>query len=66
VLDAVARKIFGLAQGGELDGVLAGAICCHGLRSVSEFGCRGSTAAATKRDGVDRASSPISYCRVSW
>src|SRR5262249_50613198 len=41
VLDVLARKVFGVPLGGELDAMFRGAICCHGLRAVSELGCRG-------------------------
>ena len=43
VLDALARKMFGVPQGPELDTMLQGTICCYGLKSVSTFGCRSVT-----------------------
>lgn len=39
VLDAVARRVFGVAQGSELDTLLAGEICCHGMYNLAELGC---------------------------
>jgi hypothetical protein len=40
VIDALARKVFGVPTGGELDAILRGPMCCAGLRAVSELSCR--------------------------
>ena len=39
VLDAVARRVFGIAQGPELETLLAGDVCCHGFNNLAELGC---------------------------
>jgi hypothetical protein len=52
VLDALAQKLFGLPIGAELDGVLAAPICCYGLRSLPDLGCRSASDKATTPRGL--------------
>lgn len=39
VLDAVARRVFGIATGPELDAILGGDVCCRSWYSLSDFVC---------------------------
>jgi len=57
VLDALAQKLFGLPLGGELDAVLKGSICCYGLRSTSDVGCR---------PAGDKTATPRALCAIKW
>ena len=66
VLDALAHKIFGVPLGSELDGLWKGAICCHGLRAVSELGCRGAPLRPDKTAWLDQTSSPRAACYTTW
>lgn len=66
VLDALARKVFGVPLGSELDSVWKGAICCHGLRAVSELGCRGAPLRPDKTAWLDQTSSPRAACYTTW
>jgi hypothetical protein len=40
VMAQLARRLFGVAPGSELDAIFAGAVCCHGAR-LPELQCRG-------------------------
>jgi hypothetical protein len=64
VLDALARKIFGVAQGSELDDIFKAAVCCYGLRSVRDLHCRGAPL-RSERAWIDRTSSPRAACYAS-
>ncbi len=66
MLDALAHKIFGVPLGSELDSLWKGAICCHGLRAVSELGCRGAPLRPDKTAWLDQASSPRAACYTTW
>lgn len=66
VLDALAHKIFGVPLGSELDSLWKGALCCHGLRAVSELGCRGAPLRPDKTAWLDQASSPRAACYTTW
>ena len=66
VLDSLAHKIFGVPLGTELDGLWKGAICCHGLRAVSELGCRGGPLRPDKTAWLDQTSSPRAACYTTW
>jgi hypothetical protein len=69
VLDHLAMKLFALPPGRELDRILAGAICCGGLRMVSELGCHGTAIPVPEPKGrfwLDRTMLPWSVCRVKW
>lgn len=65
VLESVSHKLFG-APRGELDDIFRGAICCHGLRSVSELGCRGAPARPDESYWSDASVSPRATCRNKW
>jgi hypothetical protein len=39
VLDAVARRVFGMPSGPELDAILGGDVCCHSWYSLTDFTC---------------------------
>jgi hypothetical protein len=56
VLDVLSQKLFGLPIGAELDGVLAGPVCCYGLRSLPDLGCRSAS---------DKATTPRAMC-LRW
>src|SRR5262249_4960929 len=66
VLDVLARKLFGVPLGGELDAMFHGAICCHGLRAVGEVGCRGVVPRADRTRWIDPSSSPRAACDATW
>ena len=58
VVEALARRIFGLARGSELEAALAGPLCCRGLRNVDELQCQpGTNATKPKTQWL---------CRASW
>ena len=65
VLEALAHKIFGVMPGSELDNILAGAVCCYGLRSVHELHCRG---APPRQDPIwiDKTATPLAVCHATW
>jgi len=58
--------VFGVPLGGELDAMLRGAICCHGLRAVSELGCRGVVPRPDRTRWIDQSSSPRAACDATW
>jgi hypothetical protein len=66
VLDALARRMFGVAPGGELDAIFGGVICCHGLRAVGELGCRGVAPRADRRRWMDYTGTPVAACDATW
>jgi hypothetical protein len=66
LLDMLARKIFGVPLGGELDAMFRGAICCHGLRAVGELGCRGVVPRSDRTRWIDQSSSPRAACDATW
>jgi hypothetical protein len=66
VLDTLARKIFGVPLGAELDGIFKGTICCHGLSEVTELRCRGTARRSDQTSWFDRTSSPHDLCDTTW
>ena len=66
VLDVLARKLFGVPVGGDLDAMLRGAVCCHGLRAIAEIGCRGVPPRADRTRWIDQSSSPRAACDATW
>lgn len=66
VLDTLAHKVFGIALGSDLEAIFRGAVCCHGLRSVNELGCRGAPLRPDKTSWLDQTSSPRATCSATW
>lgn len=66
VLDSLAHRIFGVPPGGELDAILRGAVCCHGLRAVGELGCRGAAPRPDRTRWIDQTRSPRATCDANW
>jgi hypothetical protein len=66
VLDSLAHKLFGVSLGSELDALWKGAICCYGLRAVSEMGCRAAPPRPDKTAWLDQASAPRAACYATW
>lgn len=68
VLEALARRLFGIPVGPELDLALDGPVCCAGLRSVGELTCRAGTAppGPPPRQWLDKATAPVAVCRARW
>jgi hypothetical protein len=66
VLDALARKVFGVGLGDELDAMIKGAVCCTGLRAISELRCRGGAPQPDKSIWIDSTSTPRAACRTAW
>jgi hypothetical protein len=66
VLDVLAHKLFGVTLGSELDALWKGAICCSGLRAVTELGCRGAPLRPDKTAWLDPASTPRVACYTTW
>ena len=66
LLDALARRVFGVAPGGELDAILRGPVCCHGLRSATELRCRAGTPRTDRTRWTDLSSAPRATCDASW
>jgi hypothetical protein len=65
VADALAHRVFGAAAG-ELDAILRGPICCHGLRSAGELRCRGVAPRGDRRRWMDTAATPVAVCDATW
>jgi hypothetical protein len=55
LMAALARKVFGAAPGAELDAILAGVICCYGLRAVGELSCRAGVPRSGPTTWIDRS-----------
>jgi hypothetical protein len=68
VVDALARKLFGTTPGDDLQEILKGGICCYGLASAPDVGCRAAPepAPAGKTSWSDRSTWPEATCRVHW
>jgi hypothetical protein len=66
VIDVLARRIFGVARGPELDAVLANTICCYGLKSLVDLGCRGVPPRPGETIWTDRTNSPRATCSTRW
>ena len=66
VLDALARKLFGVPVGGDLDAMFRGAVCCHGLRAIADLGCRGVSPRTDRTRWIDQSSSPRAACDATW
>jgi hypothetical protein len=66
VVDAMAHRVFGVFPGRELDAMLRGPICCHGLRAVGQLRCRGVAPRGDRRRWVDFAATPASVCDAAW
>jgi hypothetical protein len=64
LLDFLARRIFKVPRGPELDAIFRGAVCCYGS-DVSEFGCRGQPL-SPKKESVwfDDSQTPKAMCRT--
>ncbi len=61
LLDALARRLFALGLGSELDGILRGNICCHEDLGVREFVCRGAPRGEESKF-IDRTRWSMEYC----
>jgi hypothetical protein len=66
VLDVLARRMFGVARGPELDTVLTNTICCYGTRSLADLGCRGVATRPNETIWTDRTGSPRATCSTRW
>jgi hypothetical protein len=66
LVEVLAHRVFGAAPGAELDAILRGAICCHGLRSAGELRCRGTAPRADRRRWLDYTATPASVCDAAW
>lgn len=65
VLDALARRIFGVPLG-ELGATLDGPICCHGFARAPELACRATAPRPGRSLWFDEAASPRAMCRTRW
>lgn len=63
LLDFLARRIFKLRRGPELDAVFQTAVCCHG-DDLSDFGCYGAPLVPGKSIWFDRNRTPSAICRA--
>jgi hypothetical protein len=66
VLSALAHKIFGVALGSELEDIFKGAVCCHGLRAVTELACRGTPLRPDRTSWIDQTTTPRTACSATW
>jgi len=66
LVEALAHRVFGAGPGSELDAILRGAICCHGLRAAGELRCRGAAPRADRRRWMDYTATPASVCDAAW
>ena len=66
VLDSLAHKLFGVKPGSELDAIFQGAVCCYGLRAVTELGCRVVPSRSDKPYWSDQTSAPRALCYATW
>lgn len=64
IADYLARRIFKVPEGPELDGIFAGAVCCYGQGSIRELGCRGAPLIPGKHFWVDKTREPRAFCEV--
>jgi hypothetical protein len=64
VLEALTRKVFGVAPGPELDAIFQAAVCCHGFRTLAGFSCHGAPAVAGKATWIDETSHDL--CYATW
>jgi hypothetical protein len=65
VIEALAHRVFG-AGPGELDAILRGPICCHGLRSAAELRCRGVAPRGNRQRWMDTTATPVAACDATW
>jgi hypothetical protein len=65
VLDALARRIFGVPAG-ELGSTLDGPLCCTGLQRATELACRATAARPGRGQWLDETTSPRASCRARW
>ena len=65
ILDLLATKLFAKPRRAELDAVLAGPLCCHGLRDLRTVACRATTARATTRPWFE-GTAPRALCENKW
>jgi hypothetical protein len=65
VSDALAHRVFGAAAS-ELDAILRGPICCHGLRSAGELRCRGVAPRGNRPRWMDSSATPVAVCDATW
>lgn len=66
VVDALAKKLLGASPGGELDAIFRGVVCCHGMRSVAELGCRSVPPRPGEKYWIDETGSPRAWCDATW
>jgi len=66
LLDILARKVFGVPTGAELDAMLRGPLCCTGMRSPSDLTCHATAAHADDRAWSDASATPHGICRNKW
>jgi len=66
IIEALARRMFGVPPGPALDAILDGAVCCWGTRTLRAFGCRGAPPQPDKRIWIDETRTPHAVCRISW
>jgi hypothetical protein len=66
LVDVLAHRVFGVAPGSELDAILRGAICCHGLHSAGGLRCRGVAPRADRTRWMDFSAAPAAVCDATW
>ena len=64
ILDFLATKLFGKPRA-ELDALLAGPLCCVGLRDLASVACRATTARTTTRPWFE-GTTPRALCENRW
>jgi hypothetical protein len=64
LLDFLATKLFAKPRA-ELDPLLAGPLCCHGLRDLATVACRATAARATTRPWFE-GTAPRALCENKW
>jgi len=66
LLDILARKVFGVPTGPELDVLLRGPLCCSSMRSPADFTCHATAAHPEDRPWTDYTTTPHGICRNKW
>jgi hypothetical protein len=62
----LARRLFDKARDADFDTLLAGPLCCHGLRDFATTACRATTRRPTPPSFWTEGATPIQLCRNRW
>ena len=66
VLDALARRIYGISLGGDLDALLATPVCCSQVVDPRAIRCHASPPHEERYVWLDQRSAPTAACSTRW